>query len=220
MGIVEGLTATIAAHNPDVDFETVWASDSEEPKLDIYYREAVTDLENALAKYSTSTTKLFDLQALADDFSLTIRTLAYWPPRLTGLLTNQVQNYLVHAIMAGWIADINGVQTIDYASMGVTDMDAIKEILLKKDFDFGETERHKDDADKDKGTATDTQMRTEEGEGKEDNVQHVDSRTEDLTDKDGGETMGVSGRNEDDGHQHFCHERTDWSGGRPPRELR
>ena len=41
MGVVEGLTTTIAAHNPDVDFETIWASDSEEPKLDIYYREAI-----------------------------------------------------------------------------------------------------------------------------------------------------------------------------------
>lgn len=38
MGVVEGLTATIAQHNPDVDFQSVWASDAEEAKLDIYYR--------------------------------------------------------------------------------------------------------------------------------------------------------------------------------------
>ena len=46
MGVVEGLTATIAQHNPEVDFQTIWASDSEEGKLDIHYREAITDLES------------------------------------------------------------------------------------------------------------------------------------------------------------------------------
>ena len=51
MGVVEGLSATIAQHNPEVDFQTVWASDAEEAKLDIYYREAITDLENFLAVY-------------------------------------------------------------------------------------------------------------------------------------------------------------------------
>ena len=75
MGVVEGLSATIAQHNPEVDFQTVWASDGEEAKLDIYYREAITDLENFLARFSSSTTQQFDLQALADDFSITIKTL-------------------------------------------------------------------------------------------------------------------------------------------------
>lgn len=38
MGVVDGLSATIAQHNPEVDFQSVWASDAEEAKLDIYYR--------------------------------------------------------------------------------------------------------------------------------------------------------------------------------------
>ncbi len=33
MNVVEGLSVTIAQHNPEVDFQTVWASDGEEAKL-------------------------------------------------------------------------------------------------------------------------------------------------------------------------------------------
>lgn len=141
MGVVEGLTATIAQHNQEVDFQTVWASDGEEAKLDIYYREAITDLENFLARFSSSTTQQFDLQALADDFSITIKTLVSWPPRLSGVLTNQIQNYLVHAIIAGWLSDFPDMNHTDYAGMGASDLEAIKEILLKKDFSFAEAER-------------------------------------------------------------------------------
>lgn len=156
MGVVEGLSATIAKHNPEVDFETVWASDAEEAKLDIYYREAITDLENFLAQFSSSTTQQFDLQALADDFTITIKTLAYWPTRLSGVLTNQVQNYLVHALMAGWLSDFPEIPHTDYASMGASDLEVIKEILLKKEFSFAEAARHKDEKTKDKSPATDT----------------------------------------------------------------
>lgn len=141
MGVVEGLSATIAQHNLEADFESLWASDSEESKLDIYYREAVTDLENHISKWTSSTSTQFDLQALADDLCLTIKVLAYWPPRLSGLLTNQIQNYLVHAIIAGWLNDFPDIKATDYASMGATDLDSIKEILLKKEFAFAESNR-------------------------------------------------------------------------------
>ena len=162
MGVVEGLSATIAQHNPEVDFQTVWASDAEEAKLDIYYREAITDLENFLARFSSSTTQQFDLQALADDFSITIKTLAYWPARLSGVLTNQIQNYLVHAIMAGWLSDFPEMNHTDYASMGASDLDSIKEVLLKKDFSFAETRRSEDDTKKELSSATDTYTRVVE----------------------------------------------------------
>ena len=49
MGVVEGLSATITQHNPEVDFQTVWASDGG-AKLDIYYREAITGLGKLLGK--------------------------------------------------------------------------------------------------------------------------------------------------------------------------
>lgn len=167
MGVVEGLSATIAQHNPEVDFQTVWASDAEEAKLDIYYREAITDLENFLARFSSSTTRQFDLQALADDFTITIKTLASWPPRLSGVLTNQIQNYLVHAIIAGWLSDFPDMNHTDYASMGASDLEAIKEVLLKKDFSFAEAERTADDTVKDGSSAVDAVAR--EGDGVEKN---------------------------------------------------
>lgn len=163
MGVVEGLSATIAQHNPEVDFQTVWASDAEEAKLDIYYREAITDLENFLARFSSSTTQQFDLQALADDFTITIKTLASWPPRLSGVLTNQIQNYLVHAIIAGWLSDFPDMNHTDYGSMGASDLEAIKEVLLKKDFSFAEAERTTDDTVKDGSSAVDAVARGGDG---------------------------------------------------------
>lgn len=144
MGLVEGISATIAKHNPEVDFQTMWASDSEEPVLDIHYREAITDLENFLARFTSETSGLFDLQAVADDFSLSIRTMSNWPPRLSGVLSNLVQNYLAHAMVAGWLSDFPDIKTADYGGMGVKDLDDIKELLLKKGFCFREVARSAD----------------------------------------------------------------------------
>lgn len=288
MGVVEGLSATIAQHNPEVDFQTVWASDGEEAKLDIYYREAITDLENFLARFSSSTTQQFDLQALADDFTITIKTLASWPPRLSGVLTNQIQNYLVHAIIAGWLSDFPDMNHTDYASMGASDLEAIKEVLLKKDFSFAEAERTADDTVKDGSSAVDavarvgdeveknsnfspterravdgvaknassssaserkddaaekdsnlssTSMRVEDDEGKTQNALNAEARGADGTVKEGNsldaearnedevdkdKQRGVKGseRNPDFASQHFHQDYVDWSGGRPPYELR
>lgn len=271
MGVVEGLSATIAQHNPEVDFQTVWASDGEEAKLDIYYREAITDLENFLARFSSSTTQQFDLQALADDFSITIKTLVSWPPRLSGVLTNQIQNYLVHAILAGWLSDFPDMNHTDYASMGASDLDAIKEILLKKDFSFAEAARTADDTEKEGSSASDTSARAVDGDekagsspiasarsgdeiGKQKNAQAPSGRSVDTGEKENGELAvqsrsvdaeaksqneldaearnvdevdkdGQSGpkgseRNQDFVSQHFHQDRVDWSGGRPPYELR
>lgn len=271
MGVVEGLTATIAQHNPEVDFQSVWASDGEEAKLDIYYREAITDLENFLARFSSSTTQQFDLQALADDFSITIKTLVSWPPRLSGVLTNQIQNYLVHAILAGWLSDFPDMNHTDYAGMGASDLDAIKEILLKKDFSFAEAERKADDTTKEGSSASDTSARavdlhekagsspmasarSGDGIGKQENAQatagrsvdtdekengelavqsrsvdaeaksqnklNAEARNEDEVDKDAQSGPKGSERNQDFVSQHFHQDRVDWSGGRPPYELR
>ena len=237
MGVVEGLSATIAQHNPEVDFQTVWASDGEEAKLDIYYREAITDLENFLARFSSSTTQQFDLQALADDFSITIKTLVSWPPRLSGVLTNQIQNYLVHAILAGWLSDIPDMTNTDYASMGASDLEAIKEVLLKKDFCFAEAERTADDTEKERSSAVDAEARasdTTAKEGntldaeargsdaavKEDNALGAEARNGDAVDKDEQRGMKGSERNPDFVSQHFHQDFVDWSGGRPPFELR
>lgn len=236
MGVVEGLSATIAQHNPEVDFQSVWASDAEEAKLDIYYREAITDLENFLARFSSSTTQKFDLQALADDFSINIVTLASWPPRLSGVLSNQIQNYLVHAIIAGWLNDFPDMAHTDYASMGASDLDAIKEILLKKDFSFAEAERKADDTTKEGSSpmasarsgdeigkqknAQATAGRSVDAEAKSQNELDAEARNVDEVDKDGQSGPKGSERNQDFVSQHFHHDRVDWSGGRPPYELR
>ena len=236
MGVVEGLSATIAQHNPEVDFQTVWASDGEEAKLDIYYREAITDLENFLARFSSSTTQQFDLQALADDFSITIKTLVYWPPRLSGVLTNQIQNYLVHAILAGWLSDFPDMNHTDYASMGASDLEAIKEVLLKKDFSFAEAERKADDTTKEGSSAMAsarngdeigkqknaqaTAGRSVDAEAKSQNELDAEARNVDEVDKDGQSVPQGSERNQDFVSQHFHQDRVDWSGGRPPYELR
>ena len=237
MGVVEGLSATIAQHNPEVDFQTVWASDGEEAKLDIYYREAITDLENFLARFSSSTTQQFDLQALADDFTITIKTLVSWPPRLSGVLTNQIQNYLVHAIMAGWLSDFPDMNHTDYASMGASDLEAIKEVLLKKDFCFAEAERTADDTVKEgssavdaeargtdatakEGNSLDAEARGSDATAKEGNSLDAEARNEDAVDKDGQRGMKGSERNPDFASQHFHQDYVDWSGGRPPYELR
>ena len=197
MGVVEGLSATIAQHNPEVDFQTVWASDGEEAKLDIYYREAITDLENFLARFSSSTTQQFDLQALADDFQISIKTLASWPPRLSGVLTNQIQNYLVHAILAGWLSDFPDMNHTDYASMGASDLEAIKEVLLKKDFSFAEAERTADDTVKDGSSAVDAVARGGDGVAKNASSSSASERKEDEAGKDSNRSS-TSMRVEDD----------------------
>ena len=166
MGLVEGISATIAKHNPEVDFQTIWASDSEEPVLDIHYREAITDLENFLARFTSETSGLFDLQAQADDFSISIRTMSNWPPRLSGVLSNLVQNYLAHAMVAGWLSDFPDIKTTDYAGMGVKDLDDIKEILLKKNFCFKEVARHEDEDSKEIAEARGVEARVADMERK------------------------------------------------------
>lgn len=197
MGVVEGLSATIAQHNPEVDFQTVWASDGEEAKLDIYYREAITDLENFLARFSSSTTQQFDLQALADDFIITIKTLASWPPRLSGVLTNQIQNYLVHAIIAGWLSDFPDMNHTDYASMGASDLEAIKEVLLKKDFSFAEAERTADDTVKDGSSAVDAVARVGDEVEKNSNFSPTERRAVDGVAKNAS-ASSASERKEDE----------------------
>ena len=197
MGVVEGLSATIAQHNPEVDFQTVWASDGEEAKLDIYYREAITDLENFLARFSSSTTQQFDLQALADDFTITIKTLASWPPRLSGVLTNQIQNYLVHAILAGWLSDFPDMNHTDYGSMGASDLEAIKEVLLKKDFSFAEAERTADDTVKDGSSAVDAVARVGDGVEKNNSFSPTERRAVDGVAKNAS-SSSASERKEDE----------------------
>ena len=132
-----------------------------------------------MARFSSSTTQQFDLQALADDFTITIKTLASWPPRLSGVLTNQIQNYLVHAIIAGWLSDFPDMNHTDYGSMGASDLEAIKEVLLKKDFSFAEAERTADDTVKDGSSAVDAVARVGDEVEKNSNFSPTERRAVD-----------------------------------------
>lgn len=64
MGIVEGISVIIAKHSGGTPtFDQLWASDAESPKLDIYYREAIGDLERYLTEYIGESSAQMDLQA-------------------------------------------------------------------------------------------------------------------------------------------------------------
>ena len=141
--IVEGYTVMLSQHNGGTpDFASLWADQGERKKLDVFYREAIADLEQALTRYLRSTTATFALTQEGNDYTLTIYPSALWPEqRLSGLLGNHVQNYLVHAVLAGWLNDFPGLQAPDYAAMGAGDLASIESLLLYRVFDFAEAER-------------------------------------------------------------------------------
>ena len=152
-------------------------------------------------------------------------------------MTNQIQNYLVHAILAGWLSDFPDMNHTDYASMGANDLEAIKEVLLKKDFSFAEAERTADDTEKEGSSAVDAEARGSDAAAKEGNTLGAEARASDATakegnalgaearngdavDKDEQRWLKGSERNPDFVSQHFHQDFVDWSGGRPPFELR
>ncbi len=151
MHVVEGLSVTISQHNGGVPtFEQLWASESERQKLDIYYREAVGDLERRLMDWLTTTTSQYDLTATGADYTLTLM-LSYWPSKLEGLLKNKVQDFLVHSITAGWLNDFEGLTVKnDYQAIAGQDLSDIQIIIFQRNFDF-DTEERTGDSNKPKG---------------------------------------------------------------------
>ena len=156
MNIVEGISIIIAQKNGGTPtFEQLWASEGERRKLDIYYREAIGDLERRVAGWLSSSTAQFalDTEGNEDDYQLKLTMGQYWPTRLTGLLGNKVQDFLVHSITAGWLNDFPGVTTKeDYSAMAAADLEDIRYVLGQRDFGFSEEQR-----------AADTDKDTEEG---------------------------------------------------------
>ena len=120
--------------------------------------------------------------------------------------------------------------------MGASDLDAIKEILLKKDFSFAEAERKADDTTKEGSSpmasarsgdeigkqknAQATAGRSVDAEAKSQNELDAEARNVDEVDKDDQSGPKGSERNQDFVSQHFHQDHVDWSGGRPPYELR
>jgi hypothetical protein len=155
MAIVEGISVTIAQHNNGTpSFEQLWASSGDVPKLDIYYREAINDLELTISKWLISSSSQFDLQQAGKDYHLEIDVADSWPLRLSGLLANKIQDYLVHCITAGWLNDFEGLSVKqDYQAMGASDLSDILYIITQKELGFAEqvrtTEAFKEQSDED-----------------------------------------------------------------------
>ena len=146
MGVVEGISVIISQKNGGTPtFEQLWASEDERGKLDIYYREAVSDLERRLMEWLSESSSQYDLEADGEDYTLTMKMPRYWPSRLKGLLANKVQDYLVHSITAGWLNDFDGVTTKqDYTEMAGNDLADIREVVMQKDFGFSDAQRGSD----------------------------------------------------------------------------
>lgn len=155
--IAEGISITISLHNGGTPtYEQLWASASESKKLDIYYREAIGDLERRLMDWVTSVSGQFSLTADGTNYQLQIVMNPYWPSRLEGLLKNKIQDFLVHAVTAGWLNDFEGLTVKnDYALMGAGDLKDIREIIHQRAFSFSESQRTEDGTTKDdSGTPT------------------------------------------------------------------
>lgn len=149
--IAEGISIKISQHNGGTPtFEQLWASEAESRKLDIYYREAISELEHRLVKWVSAVSGQFNLAADGTDYTIRLSMPQYWPTRLEGLLANEIQNYLVHAITAGWLGDFEGVTPKqDYASLTSVDLLSIRDIIYQRSFSFAEASREDDTEHKD-----------------------------------------------------------------------
>ena len=200
MGITEGISVTIAQHNGGTpSFDQLWASDSEAPKLDIYYREGISDLERRLEKWLEKSSAQFDLQAIGDDYTLRLDVSRSWPTRLDGLLKNKVQDYLVHTVTAGWLNDFEGVSVKqDYQAMAAQDLDDIVYIVGLKSFGFAEKERT-GESSKDAETDGSAQGRCTDGEKKEETKTGVaEERANDADKADNPYTVDAGERKADE----------------------
>lgn len=205
--VVEGITATIAQHNEGVPtFEQLWASVSESKKLDIWWRDGIIDLEENLMKFATGTSAQFNLTADGTDYELTLTKPEHWSNKLTGLLTNKIQYYLAHVVLAGWLADFKDVTAPDYTELAANDMKSILNVLLYRDLDFTEAEHRTDSTiPSGEGDYDTSERRTDStipsGEGDYD----TSERRTDTEQYDGGGSIGDAvSRDKDDDYGSGC----------------
>lgn len=144
--IAEGISVSISQHNGGTPtYEQLWASPDESKKLDIYYREAISDLERQLTRWLQQASGQFDLTQNGTDYTLTLSVSRFWPKRLQGLLENKVQDYLVHAVTAGWLNDFAGLELKqDYKAMAGQDLLDIRSVIYKRDYSFRTGYRNED----------------------------------------------------------------------------
>ena len=165
--IAEGISVTISQHNAGTPtYEQLWASEDEAKKLDIWYREAISDLERNLMKWVATSSGQFDLSEDGTDYKLTLKLSQYWPARLEGLLNNKIQDYLVHSVTAGWLNDFSGLEVKqDYQAMAAQDVKDVIDIICMQSFGFSEAERQDDGSDKNP-SSIDATARQDDGSNK------------------------------------------------------
>jgi hypothetical protein len=148
--IAEGISVTISQHNGGTPtFEQLWASPDEAKKLDIYYREAINDLERSLTKWIYESSGQFDLTQDGTDYTLQLRMNMHWPDNLQGLLRNKVQDYLVHAVTAGWLNDFAGLDIKqDFKAIATQDLSDIRSIIYERRYAFDTSYRNEDGTNK------------------------------------------------------------------------
>lgn len=195
--LVEALSVNIGRKNPGVDFETLWASEGDEKLLDIYYKEAVTDLENMLKKWILDTSDKIDVNEYVDDeYVLHLGLSDKWPERLKDLLDSKVQEYLAHATLAGWVSCLANLEIGSYKEIATTDIDTIISIITRLEAESQGRSRHGDRIN------TDTCLQENIGDRVHDDV-NIDNG---INDEAGGE------RTADDVPQEIRHECLDLSG--------
>jgi len=190
----------ISQHNGGTpSYEQLWASPDEARKLDIYYREAVGDLERHLTEWILQTSAQFNLTQEGANYSLTLIMSPYWPVSMQGLLANKIQDYLVHAVTAGWLNDFEGLTVKqDYQAMSRQDIIDIRGIICLRAFGFSESERGDDGATKDDAATPTSSERNGDGKTKDDSeVPASSERGSDSTKKDDSAVPTPSERGDD-----------------------
>lgn len=156
--IVEGISATIGQHNNGgaTAWQALWASASESPKLDIWWREAIADLELAVNKWAQSTSSQFNLLQDGSDYTITLDPGERWSSKLSGLLANKIQSFMVHYVVSGWLSDFKDVQSPDYQEMAAQDIKDIAYILVRRNLDTEASARHEDTQTKEDDTGSES----------------------------------------------------------------
>lgn len=156
--IVEGISATIGQHNNGgaTAWQALWASASESPKLDIWWREAIADLELAVNRWAQSTSSQFNLSQDGSDYTITLDPGERWSSKLSGLLANKIQSFMVHYVVSGWLSDFKDVQSPDYQEMATQDIKDIAYILVRRNLDTEASARHEDAQTKEDDTGSES----------------------------------------------------------------
>lgn len=225
MNIVEGISVIIAQNNGEsASFEQMWASHDDRAKLDIYYREAIGDLEKTLTKWLAQSSVQFSMDpgAEANDYILYLTMPRFWPEKLTGLFGNKIQDYMVHSVIAGWLNTFAGLTVKeDYATMAGQDLQDARDILEKREFKFDGSNRQVDPKEKPTENAGSASSRNEDkikgdsdGEGPDTGMRRIDNAHKDKPAPPC--CCHQNKRHRDNGRVHITHDTTDWSGGITP----